>query len=366
MTTTLQQRLDFALISELLLEVSSIEATILYGSVARGDVETHSDIDLLVLCDAESRKLPLFANLRAELSSRFSKMSITIYSRRELSFLRSAKSLFLLHLSREGILLFDKTGFLADLLRDFEPKVSYKSDFEKSLRLVDPLRTAIQGAPNDFHRLSYVYSLFRVFGVYLLADYGIFEFSKSRMVSLLCQKFPDRTEYVEALSSLRQLNSNFFVGGQMGRQRDHLRNALPETVNALGSMIGTSVRIKRVSYARAVDEFEAAVSGRCRGLDYRLRMWFLLLAYDGFNLYCRGAGMDELCDLAEPSLLKLTETDGPDPITRAAMETVRYIHRYPLKYFLDEDSKISGQIACYLLRGISDLLESGEPQCGPE
>jgi len=81
------------------------------------------------------------------------------------------------------------------------------------------------------------------------------------------------------------------------------------------------------------------------------------LAYDGFNLYCRKVGRKGLMNLAETSLVDLTQVDGPDPIARAARETIKYIHRYPLKYFLDEESKISGQIACHLLKEMSDLVE---------
>jgi predicted nucleotidyltransferase len=355
MTLTVQHDLDCQLLCELLLEYSSVEATVLYGSVARGDIESHSDIDLLLLC-SEGRKLSLFDDLRLRLESRFDKLSITIYSKRELAFLSAAKSLFLLHLSREGKILFDKLGFLSDLLRDFQPKPSYRPDFEKSLRLADPLRCAVWGAPNNLHRLSYLYSLFRVFGVYLLAERGIYEFSKSRMVQLLCNSFPGNRQPIQMLSRLRPLNSNFFVGGVPGLEPNNFSQSLPEAVKALGSMVGTSLGVELLSYSRAVDYFEAEVGGRSRGLDYRLRMWFLLLAYDGFNLYCKQACRKELCDLAENSLLGLTLADGPDPIVRAAQETIKYIHRYPLKYFLDEESKISSQIACYLLRGINDLV----------
>jgi predicted nucleotidyltransferase len=355
MTLTTPQGLDFDLLSELLFEYSSIEATVLYGSVARGDIESHSDIDLLLL-SSEGRKLSLLDGLRTRLESRFDKLSVTIYSKRELAFLSAAKSLFLLHLSREGIILFDKRGFLRDLLHDFRPKLSYKLDFEKSLQLVDPLRSAVCGAPNSLHRLSYLYSLFRVFGVYLLAERGIYEFSKSRMVQLLCDSFPDKRQPIQMLSRLRLLNSNFFVGGLLGLGPNCPNESLPEAVNALGSMIRISLGVEPVSYSRAVDFFEGEAAGRSRGLDYRLRTWFLLLAYDGFNLYCKQARRRELCDLAESSLLELTLADGPDPIVRTALETIKYIHRYPLKYFLDEESKISSQIACYLLRGISDLV----------
>src|SRR5260370_27319597 len=130
-----------------------------------------------------------------------------------MQFLSKTKSLFLLHLSREANLLFDKKGYFGNLLATFTPKDSYKEDFLKSIALVDPLRSQVYGAPNQLHRLSYIYSLFRVFGVYLLAEDGIYEFSKERMAKLLSASFPSLVDEIHGLSRLRPLNSNFFTGG---------------------------------------------------------------------------------------------------------------------------------------------------------
>jgi hypothetical protein len=60
--------------------------------------------------------------------------------------------------------------------------------------------------------LSYVYSLFRVFGVYLLALKGEYEFSKSKMVLSLSREYPNSRLAVLTLSELRTLNANFFAG----------------------------------------------------------------------------------------------------------------------------------------------------------
>ena len=161
---------------------------------------------------------------------------------------------------------------------------------------------------------------------------------------------------IEMLSTLRPLNSNFFDGGTGESRSDRPTHSLDESTCALGSLIGAALDLRRVPYKVAVDEFEAQVGSNFRGLDYRLRTWFLLLVYDGFNQYCLQTGLKELTSLSESSLAQLIDADGPDPISRAAHETIAYIHRYPLKYFLDENSKISGHIACHLLHGISDLV----------
>ncbi|MFZ0737234.1 MAG: nucleotidyltransferase domain-containing protein [Candidatus Acidiferrales bacterium] len=358
MTTQELLKVDLESLHQLLITHSSVDAAALYGSVARGDIERHSDVDLLLVCRA-SRKLPAFLDISKVLDGCFHRLSLTVYSERELKFLHSASSLFLLHLSREAVLLFDRNDFLKPLLADFQPKKSYSQDFQKSLSLMDPLRIVIQGAPNNLHRLSYIYSLFRVFGVYLLAENGIYEFSKSRMVRLLVDRFPDQKESVELLSTLRALNSNFFTGGLAARDEDEARKSVLQQTNALASLSRVEMDVVPMPYEKAVHSFDEALGERDRALDYRLRMWFLLLVYDGLNLYCSKVGSKPLTSFSEPALRGLVDSESPEPVCCAVGETISYLHRYPLKYFLSEESKINARNARAILHGISDELARG-------
>jgi predicted nucleotidyltransferase len=354
MTTQELHKVDLEYVRRILIDHSSIDAAALYGSVARGDAESHSDVDLLLICRT-SRKLPAFLDVQRALDGYFHRLSITVYSERELKFLHSVRSLFLLHLSREAILLFDKNDFLDSLLKNFKPKSSYRADFEKSLTLLDPLKAAIRDAPNNFHRLSYIYSLFRVFGVYLLAENGIYEFSKSRMARLLVEAFPEQGETVERLSKLRSLNSNFFTGGRAEEQ--HLtESAFFEQTGALASLVRVEMSVISSSYETAVLLFDEAVGQTNRALDYRLRMWFLLLVYDGLNLYRSRVGIEPLTNLSESALRGIVHSTDPESIRCAAEETVRYLRRYPLKYFLSEEARINAQSAQTILHKLDDEL----------
>jgi len=331
----------------------SIDAAALYGSVARGDVEHHSDVDLLLVCQNQ-RKLPVIESIQRELGIMFKRLSVAVYSHRELNFLNSMRSLFLLHLSREAVVLNDRSGFLGELLAGFEPKKSYHDDFEKSLALMDPLRVQVRDAPNNFHRLSYIYSLFRVFGVYLLAEHGIYEFSKSRMVKLLRLNFPSAVEGVDLLSGLRILNSNFFTSGGFGSGSEvpYPDGSLLDYARALQSVAGVPLFVSEVSYEDAVSSFLMASERQTRGLDYRLRVWFLLLVYDGLNLYCKSAGRKPLVGFRIGLLMELRDSGAPPAIRAAAGDTIDFIRRYPLKYFLEEEEKISPNRARRVLEDI--------------
>ena len=157
----------------------SIHSAALYGSVARGDVEPHSDVDLLLVCNG-SVKERLYLELTDTLSETCRNLSISLYSPAELAFMKRVGSLFLLHLRNEGILLFDRSGILANILNEFVPKPSYKSDFKRSLGASGADEDCSLRSPSQLHRLAQLYALFRVFGVYLLAERRIFEFSKKK------------------------------------------------------------------------------------------------------------------------------------------------------------------------------------------
>ncbi len=75
----------------------------LYGSMARGDATTHSDIDLLALGPVQK-------------SFWRDNLSITVYEPRQLQRMATAGSLFVLHLRLEGHILRDSNGILKEIL----------------------------------------------------------------------------------------------------------------------------------------------------------------------------------------------------------------------------------------------------------
>jgi predicted nucleotidyltransferase len=339
-----------------LLSDPDIEAAALYGSVARGDSETHSDIDLLLLISG-SKKRALYDSLFATLTRRYRRLSLSIYTVGELGFLRAARSLFLLHLSQESLVLFDRTGRFRSLLRDFQPKTSYHEDFLKSLKLVDPLRTTVIGAPNHFHRLSYVYSLFRVFGVYLLAEKKIYEFSKPKMVRSLCINYPELSASIESLAELRTLNANFFSGGgaQFSIRSGDTAATLAEYLPKLGTLFGSALLSEKRTYQEAITEFRKEAEFERGGLGYRTRVWFLLLVYDGLNLYLGRKNLPAIRSFEMASLQGLDTDMFPPAIRRAGREATEYIQNYPLKYFLLEDSRIPIKRAQTILLELAEI-----------
>jgi predicted nucleotidyltransferase len=346
-------------LAEFLNPHEEIQAAALYGSVARGDSESHSDIDLLLLCNSGCKK-ELYDCVNPLLAKQFQRVSLSVYSPREINFLAKAKSLFLLHLKREALLLFDRTCLLTKTLEDFEPKASYEEDYRNSLDLIAPLNTVVSESPNNLHRLSYIYSLFRIYGVYLLAEHRIFEFSKTKMASLLVDISSAQSTDVELLSKLRVLNANFFTGGEFGHdiaKSGHEQvPTLEKAVGALNRIVGRPYSLALESYEDAVDGFLDAAQCQSFRLGYRLRTWFLLLVYDGLNLYSKQNNVQELESFNAERLTEFTGPEFPRPVKDAAVESLEYLRNYPLKYFLLEDSKILLNSACNVLANLSKTV----------
>jgi len=94
---------------ELVLDVLPPEAVgvVLYGSVARGDSKSHSDIDVLVV-GAQHRRTRTVGNI-----------SVSTYGPAQLS--RAKGTLFGMHLARDGKILHDSSEFTEDALQAFGP-----------------------------------------------------------------------------------------------------------------------------------------------------------------------------------------------------------------------------------------------------
>jgi|SRR5450432_1498373 predicted nucleotidyltransferase len=95
----------------------SIEAVLLFGSVARGDANPWSDIDILVT--SSDAKLTV-AKLRTPISGS-NHVSLVYYQTPSFETLYRRRPLFVAHLKKEGIVLYDPVGVLSRMLESLNP-----------------------------------------------------------------------------------------------------------------------------------------------------------------------------------------------------------------------------------------------------
>lgn len=96
----------------------------LYGSCARGDQDSSSDVDLFALQSSDFYKM-----------TAYSKLNIVYYSEELLRERVANGNLFCLHLAEEGKIISDSENLLSEILSQFEYRDSYKKEIKEASNL---------------------------------------------------------------------------------------------------------------------------------------------------------------------------------------------------------------------------------------
>src|SRR5262245_53353700 len=114
----------------------SVDSMALFGSRKRGDYDSYSDCDVLIVSQERAEHLE-DAFTRVGLSP-------SIYSWQQLEQLASEGSLFLQHLKLESTIVVDQGDQLQKLLSNFTPKNDYSARLEENRSLL----AITNGVPN--------------------------------------------------------------------------------------------------------------------------------------------------------------------------------------------------------------------------
>jgi hypothetical protein len=161
-----------------------VDAILLYGSVARGDADSYSDIDLLIVGRDEGQTV---AGLRHWIGSvdPDNRASYVFHTRESFDELIEEGSTFLAHLKTEGQVLLDRTGQLtAFLSRPWQPE-SVEAEIALALeRLQNYERPEIFGGRFLF-ALAHVFTIGKAIVMARLAAEGHLEIKLRTCISSL-------------------------------------------------------------------------------------------------------------------------------------------------------------------------------------
>ena len=183
----------------------SIEAVCLYGSVARGDASLWSDIDLLVIGkDLRPSRLRRAASLQKVLA----RTTFLCYCRETFESRAAKGSSFLIHIKREGIILYDRTRILkAFILTDFVPKLDIGGEIGLQLGRLQPYFVSSRYRGNFLFPLAHIFTIAKAIAMLGLAKFGVFEFNRGRALAQFAEFYPSVKEDVARVQALRPFYS---------------------------------------------------------------------------------------------------------------------------------------------------------------
>jgi predicted nucleotidyltransferase len=181
-------------------------SVMLFGSYARNDARTDSDVDILQLLD---RRRP---------SYRVGRLSVTVYNVNTLMDLASRGSLFVLHLRCDGRVLIDTEGKFARIFAAYKAPLSYepfRRDLRLALNLLDVDEAAYGTRPTSFISLA-LYLLRTILyiecaeiGQPMFSVWAVAESRRDARLSRLFEvKYSMNASYDDFLSALRYLEEH--------------------------------------------------------------------------------------------------------------------------------------------------------------
>jgi predicted nucleotidyltransferase len=193
---------DAKVIVRLLVEAfPTIDAVLLGGSVARGDADEWSDIDLVVVASDPDLSL---AVLRKALSEDKDRVSLIYYPTSSFRKLYEEHALFIAHLQREGVALYDPKDLLKDLLgRPFVPVVDVAGEIQVYRARLAPYTDPRRFNNNFLFCLSHLYSIGKGVIMLGLAKRGVFEFNRENAFGRFAKLNPDLATVTNSIARLR-------------------------------------------------------------------------------------------------------------------------------------------------------------------
>jgi predicted nucleotidyltransferase len=181
---------------------SGIDAVLLFGSVARGDANEWSDIDLLVT-GSDPSITP--ARLRRALSrGGTDRISLVYYPTPVFRKHYRERALFIAHLKREGVALFDRLNLLRGILnKPFAPAVDVSEGIRAQVKKLSAYSDPKRFNNNFLFCLAHLYSIGKGVVMLGLAKKGVLEFNRESAFRRFIGLHPDLARETNKVARLR-------------------------------------------------------------------------------------------------------------------------------------------------------------------
>lgn len=205
MPTSLRDRAT-EVTEDLVTEFPEIRGVCLFGSVARGDADATSDIDLFIV--GEDPKLtPSKIRRRLHLKNAHPKVSIVYHTPETLNRYVETGSRFLVHLQLEGKVLYDASGMLGRI-QDRPPlSTSIRPEVEGQLKRLRLYEDPARFNGNFLFPLSHIFAIGKAITMAILAENEIYVFNREAAFDAFAARFPEASADIEILRRLAPFSS---------------------------------------------------------------------------------------------------------------------------------------------------------------
>jgi predicted nucleotidyltransferase len=188
-----------------------IDAVLLCGSVARGDADEWSDLDLVVI-GSDPKLTP--GRLRSALPEHSDCVSLVYYPTSRFRKLCEDHALVIVHFQKEGVAVYDPLDLLKRILdRPFVPKVDFMKEIKayraRLAPYTDPRRfnnwssSTYLGPQHFLFCLFNLYSIGKGFIMLGLARRGVYEFNREAAFQQFANLNPDLRNETKRITQLR-------------------------------------------------------------------------------------------------------------------------------------------------------------------
>jgi len=179
-----------------------IDGVFLYGSVARGDADQWSDIDLIITGSGPDITPE---RLRQTLSRHgVDRISLIYYPTSVFRRHYRERALFIAHLKKEGVALYDRLGLLQTVLRKpFVPIIDVSEGIRSHLTKLAPYADPMRFNNNFLFCLAHVYSIGKGVIMLGLAHRGVLEFNREAAFKRFVALNPDLKKEIGRVTRLR-------------------------------------------------------------------------------------------------------------------------------------------------------------------
>lgn len=190
------------------LEDDSIESVCLFGSTARGDNDSISDIDIFILIDDCDEQVFIEKKIKIIDQLNIPSEWVSLYRKSTIKDMHKYGSYFLWHIKLEGIILYSRSGFLESIFKNLPRYRKVEEDLKEYLAICQDIKKSIQKDTSTLHyELSVLASLVRNTCIAIAFLHNRISFGRVSVVevckNIMGMEFPFSVEEYEELYKFR-------------------------------------------------------------------------------------------------------------------------------------------------------------------